>query len=94
MLSQCRAAVRLDSRVVAMNNNGANSSSSGGIGFVGLLAILFIALKLTGYINWSWWWVLAPIWGGGIIMVVLIGGFVLLLAIAEARTGRRNRRWR
>ncbi len=31
------------------------SSSNGGIGFVGLLTILFIGLKLTGYINWSWW---------------------------------------
>ena len=38
------------------NNNG------GGIGFLGLLTILFIALKLTGYINWSWLWVLSPIW--------------------------------
>jgi hypothetical protein len=26
------------------------------------LALLFIGLKLTGYIAWSWWWVLAPIW--------------------------------
>lgn len=36
--------------------------SSGGIGFVGLLTILFIGLKLTGYITWSWWWVLSPLW--------------------------------
>lgn len=33
-----------------------------GIGFFGLLAIVFIVLKLTGYIAWSWWWVLAPLW--------------------------------
>lgn len=37
-----------------------SSSSSGGIGFIGLLQILFIGLKLTGYINWSWWWVMSP----------------------------------
>ncbi|HEY7883878.1 MAG TPA: hypothetical protein VIC08_02910 [Cellvibrionaceae bacterium] len=37
-------------------------SSSGGIGFLGLLTIVFIVLKLTGYIAWSWWWVLAPMW--------------------------------
>ncbi len=43
-------------------SNQPNSSSSGGIGFVGLLTILFIGLKLTGYISWSWWWVLSPIW--------------------------------
>jgi hypothetical protein len=34
---------------------------SGGIGFLGLLTILFIGLKLTNYIDWSWWWVLSPI---------------------------------
>lgn len=38
-----------------------SSSSSGGIGFVGALTILFVALKLTGVIDWSWWWVLSPI---------------------------------
>jgi len=40
-----------------------NNSNSGGIGFCGLLGIVFITLKLTGFINWSWWWVLAPLWG-------------------------------
>lgn len=39
-----------------------NSSGGGGIGFFGLLAILFIALKLTGHVQWSWLWVLSPIW--------------------------------
>lgn len=38
------------------------SSSSGGIEFVGVLTILFIALKLLGKIDWSWWWVLSPLW--------------------------------
>lgn len=40
-----------------------NSSSSGGIGFFGLLGIVFITLKLLGIITWSWWWVTAPLWG-------------------------------
>lgn len=39
-----------------------NNSSGGGIGFVGLLTVLFIGLKLTGNIDWSWWWVLSPVW--------------------------------
>ena len=43
-------------------------NNSGGIGFAGLLTIVFITLKLTGYIDWSWWWVLAPLW----IPIVLI----------------------
>lgn len=39
-----------------------NKTSSGGIGFCGLLTIAFIVLKLTGYITWSWMWVLSPVW--------------------------------
>jgi len=39
-----------------------SNTNNGGIGFFGLLAILFIGLKLTGFIAWSWWWVLSPLW--------------------------------
>lgn len=57
------------------------SSSSGGVGFLGLLAGLFIGLKLTGYITWSWWWVLAPIWGSfALVAVILLGVVVYVLA--------------
>jgi hypothetical protein len=37
-------------------------TSAGGCGFCGFLVILFIGLKLTGKIGWSWWWVLSPLW--------------------------------
>lgn len=37
-------------------------TASGGVGFLGVLTLIFIFLKLTGEITWSWWWVLAPIW--------------------------------
>lgn len=55
------------------------TSSSGGIGFFGLLAIVFIALKLTGHIDWSWWWVTAPIWGpfAAVIAVFALAWFVV-----------------
>ena len=43
-----------------MSNN--SNSSNGGIVFVGLLTIVFITLKLCEVINWSWWFVLSPIW--------------------------------
>ena len=44
---------------------------SGGIGFFGLLTIVFIVLKLTGFIDWSWWWVLAPFWiPWGIVLIL------------------------
>lgn len=47
-----------------MTNNNKNTTKiiSGGIGFVGLLALVFIVLKLCGVIGWSWVWVLSPIW--------------------------------
>ena len=56
--------------------NNKSSTQSGGIGFFGLLAIVFITLKLTGYIAWSWWWVLAPLWGPGVVILA-----ILLLAV-------------
>lgn len=54
-----------------MNDN----KQSGGISFCGLLTIAFVVLKLTGYITWSWWWVLAPTWIPLAIAVIL---FVVL----------------
>jgi len=51
-----------------------SSSASGGIGFVGLLTIVFVALKLMGIIAWSWFWVLSPI-----IFSTILTLFVLLI---------------
>lgn len=48
------------------------SSSSSGIGFVGLLTIVFITLKLTGFIAWSWIWVLSPLWISAIPVVAIL----------------------
>jgi len=49
-----------------------NNVRSNGIGFGGMLAILFIGLKLTGFIQWSWVWVLSPIWIPFAIVVVIV----------------------
>lgn len=64
-------------KVYMSKNNNSNSSSSG-IGFVGLLQILFIAFKLLGVINWSWLWVLSPIWISSILLI-LIFTFIIWL---------------
>lgn len=61
-----------------------SSSSSGGIGFVGLLTIVFITLKLTGVINWSWWWVLSPLWVSAGIGVLAMA-IVLLVFLVKGR---------
>ena len=53
---------------------------NGGIGFTGLLTIVFVALKLLGVITWSWWWVLSPIWISVALVVLL---FALLVMFVE-----------
>lgn len=40
-----------------------NNGNGGGVGFFELLTIVFIACKITGFIDWPWWLVLSPIWG-------------------------------
>ena len=45
------------------------SKSSNGLGFGTILFLIFLVLKLTNYINWSWWWVTSPLW----IPLVIIG---------------------
>ncbi len=55
-----------------------SSSSSSGIGFPGLLTIVFIILKLMKIITWSWWWVLAPLWAGLIFWIAFVAiAFIL-----------------
>lgn len=56
-----------------------NSASSGGMGFFSTLTLIFIVLKLTEVIAWSWWWVLAPLWmtlAAAFAVGVLIAVFV------------------
>ena len=58
-----------------------SSTSNGGIGFVGLLTIAFVVLKLTGFIAWSWWWVLSPLWIAIPIVVVMFASVFLYLLL-------------
>lgn len=41
------------------------------ISFIGLITLLFIVLKLTNYIDWSWWFVFSPIWGSVLLLFIL-----------------------
>lgn len=52
------------------------AASGGGIGFLGALQILFIALKLLKKIAWSWWWVFSPTW------IPLLALFLIIAIIA------------
>jgi membrane protein YdbS with pleckstrin-like domain len=56
-------------------------SSSNGIGLGTVLFIVFLILKLTGNINWSWWWVTSPLWiplAFIVIALFIIGVFVVI----------------
>lgn len=55
------------------------------IPWASILGLLFITLKLTNHIDWSWWWVLSPFWISLILTVVLIIG----VSVAEAVLGDR-----
>lgn len=52
-----------------------NNKSSGGMGLLGVLQVIFIVLKLVGLIAWPWWAVLIPLW-------ISIGLVLLLIGIA------------
>lgn len=54
------------------------------VGFLPLLFLLFLGLKLTGHIDWSWWWVTAPIWGVLVIgLLVFLVGLLFLGSVAK-----------
>lgn len=67
-------------RLPVMNN----SASSGGMGFFSTLTLIFIVLKLTEVIAWSWWWVLVFVWAPlAICAVVLVVGGLLVLVFGR-----------
>lgn len=65
-----------------------SGSRSGGIGFLGLLGLLFIGLKLGGVIEWSWLWVLCPLWAPLAIVAAICsfcGCMAVLVAVGEKK---------
>lgn len=54
-----------------------NETKSGGIGLSGVLFIVFLVLKLTHNINWSWWWVTSPLW----IPIALVLAILIVVGI-------------
>jgi len=60
-----------------------SKSKSGGVGFLGLLGLLFIGLKLAGVIGWSWWYVTLPLWGGAALVLTLVLIVALVTIVIE-----------
>ena len=57
------------------------SNLNTGIGFETALFLLFLGLKLTGYITWSWWWIFSPLWIPIMVLLLVLGlcGIVLMM---------------
>ena len=59
-------------------------NAGGGLGFCSVLFLIFLVLKLTDTISWSWWWVTAPLWGSVALGVVIIVVVFIVSAIVVA----------
>jgi hypothetical protein len=75
-----------------------SSNSGGGIGVLGLLGCIFVTLKLCNVIDWSWWWVTCPFWGGLALLfgdlygaAAVCGLAAAIAAIVAAVANRRKR---
>ena len=59
------------------------NQSDGVINELGMLGVLFVGLKLTGTISWSWWYITLPFWGGLVLVAVIIFFVFLFYAISK-----------
>ena len=60
-----------------------SKTQSQGIGVAGLMGVTFVVLKLCGVINWSWWWVTVPFWGGLVIAIAVLAVIIVFFIIKE-----------
>lgn len=63
------------------SNNSKKAVASSGIGFSGLLTLIFITLKLCGVINWSWLWVLSPLWISTALTITIVVIMLIIIAL-------------
>jgi hypothetical protein len=49
-----------------------SKEKNGGISLNMVLFLIFLVLKLTGHIDWSWWWVTSPLWIGLVLFIVIL----------------------
>jgi hypothetical protein len=50
----------------------ADNNNSGGLSLATILFLIFLILKLTNYIDWSWWWVTSPLWISAIFVILIL----------------------
>lgn len=64
-----------------------DNSTNNGMSLTGMLLVLFIVLKLTHNIDWSWWWVLSPLWipVAGIVVIMILTALIVMVIEAFNR---------
>jgi hypothetical protein len=65
-----------------MSKQSSSASSSGGVGFIGLLTVAFIVWKLLHVTAWSWVWVLSPLWISAILTILILGVFLIVIVLS------------
>ena len=75
------------------NDNNNNNGASGGLGLGTVLFLIFLVLKLVGVIDWSWWWVTAPLWGSLVLYVLIIGLTFFCLWVQDLNCKRKIKKW-
>ncbi|MNR63823.1 Transmembrane Fragile-X-F protein [compost metagenome] len=66
--------------------------NTSGVSILGLLGVAFVVLKLTGVIDWSWWWVTVPFWGGIAIVILIFLITALVIGAIELFEHKQKRR--
>ena len=75
-----------------MSDNNKSSGNRSGYGIASVLTIVFVVLKLTGNIGWSWWWVLSPLWLSASFVVLCLVLLVLVAAFTDGKVKVRRRK--
>lgn len=69
------------------------NATSGGVSVGTVLFLIFLVLKLCNVINWSWWWVTAPLWGSLILYGLIIGITFFCLWVQDLNSRRKIKKW-
>jgi len=67
------------------------SNTTASIGIADVFLVVFVVLKLTGVIDWSWWWVLSPLWIAIGLFVVIAAGISIVYKVKRPRKRKRDK---
>ena len=76
-----------------MSDRNTSRGGGGGVGTTGVLFLIFLVLKLTGHIDWSWWWVTSPLWIGICVWLVVFSVIWFGMTLIDKTEKRAPPRW-